>query len=362
MLTILAGAIIAPGLPQIEERFDIGVDQTFAVALLLTITSLFIALAAPLMGYFIDRIGRRPVLLTCMVLYGIFGSAGLYLNGLDTLLISRILLGVAVAGIMTSCFTLTGDYFQGIERERFFGYQSAFIALGGFVFMTAGGLLAAFSWRAPFGLYLFSWLLLIPAYLVIDEPKHAKKKSLESAPFSLGTYLLILLALFTAMSLYFMAPTRLPFLLYSEYGFSPAKTGLFLGASTLFSAVASSNYARIHRYFSKPALFGIAFTVMGLGMSMIAGSAFFAGIASLGLGFGLVIPNCTTWVTQIAPEAVRGRLIGLLSTSLFTAQFASTFLGEALEEKLFFIGGLACLTLGISILLYCKKQKHMRPL
>ncbi|MEM6611059.1 MAG: hypothetical protein AAF652_02180 [Cyanobacteria bacterium P01_C01_bin.72] len=56
-------------------------------------------------------------------------------------MISRALLGLSVAGIMTGVTTIIADYYVGQKRANFMGLQAAFMGLGGVVFLSVGGLL-----------------------------------------------------------------------------------------------------------------------------------------------------------------------------------------------------------------------------
>ena len=120
-MTIMAGATIAPSLPQMKVVFNHIPNAEFIIKLVLTLPSLFIAFAAPFAGYIIDRVGRKKLLLFSLLLYALAGTSGLYLNNLFTILIGRALLGVSVAGIMTTATTLIADYYTGIERHKMMG-------------------------------------------------------------------------------------------------------------------------------------------------------------------------------------------------------------------------------------------------
>ncbi|MER7859715.1 MFS transporter [Amycolatopsis japonica] len=50
------------------------------VRLALTVTSLAIAISAPLSGIVADRVGRRPLLLTGLGLYAVSGTAGFFVG------------------------------------------------------------------------------------------------------------------------------------------------------------------------------------------------------------------------------------------------------------------------------------------
>lgn len=73
---MMAGATIAPSLPAMREVFAGTPGAEVLVRLVLTVTALAIALAAPLAGLFADWIGRRPLLLGSLVLYALTRSPG----------------------------------------------------------------------------------------------------------------------------------------------------------------------------------------------------------------------------------------------------------------------------------------------
>jgi MFS family permease len=154
-LTVMSGATIAPSLPAMGEYFADVPNADYLVRLALTLPALLIALGAPLVGVMIDRLGRKPLLLVALILYGLAGSSGLVLNSLNLILVGRVLLGISVAGIMTTATTLIADYYVGNARAQFLGLQASFMGLGGVIFLSLGGFLADLNWRFPFAIYLF---------------------------------------------------------------------------------------------------------------------------------------------------------------------------------------------------------------
>ncbi|MCK5313540.1 MAG: MFS transporter, partial [Anaerolineales bacterium] len=147
--TIMAATIISPALPGMAEAFADIPNADFLVRLTLTMPALFIAFGALIVGYLLDRWGRKPVLIISLILYGLAGTAGFFLDSLSTSLVSRAMLGLAVAGIMSGFVTLILDYFKGSELNRFLGLQGAFIGLGGMVFLLFAGFLAEIGWQYP---------------------------------------------------------------------------------------------------------------------------------------------------------------------------------------------------------------------
>ena len=100
-LTVMAGATIAPSLPGMEKHFsELGVaNAELLVRLVLTFPALFIMIGSPIAGIIIDKFGRKPPLAASVLLYGLAGSSGSYLESLELILVGRALLGLAVAGV-----------------------------------------------------------------------------------------------------------------------------------------------------------------------------------------------------------------------------------------------------------------------
>ncbi|MEO1290830.1 MAG: MFS transporter, partial [Chloroflexota bacterium] len=73
------------------------------------------------------------------------------------------------------------------------------------------------------------------------------------------------------------------------------------------------------------------------------------GLAMGGFGLGLVVPNIITWVASGVPEALRGRAMGGVTTSLFLGQFISPFVVTPITAL---VGdGFIYATLGIFLLI-----------
>lgn len=337
MLTIMSGATISPALPGIEAQFSGTEGAALKTRLVLTLPGLFVALCAPFAGRFADLYGRKGLLIGSIVLFVLAGISGLVLNTLTGLLVGRALLGVAVAGIMTTGTTLVGDYFSGAERDRYMGLQMTFVGLGGLVFLTGGGLLADAHWRAPFAIYGLGLALLPAVILFIQEPQRATQQPLATAPAQgdgggkLAIALLFAIAIINSLTFY-LFPTQLPFYLNALHLGAASEAGLALGLFTLSSSISSLAYSRLRMRSGVAGIFGIGFGLMAAGLWLTAMAASYAAVlvatATAGIGLGLVIPNLMTGTLMLAPVAIRGRVAGGLTASIFIGQFASPFVSQ----------------------------------
>ena len=166
-------AIIAmfPVVALIIGHFKDDPDAAIKVPAMVTAPGYAIALLAPFAGLFVDRFGRRRLLLVCTFFYGIVGSAPFLLESLDAIIASRILLGVCEAGILTIVNTLIADYWDDRGRRNWLMLQGlvgpAFQPL---VFFLVSAV-AAVRWNGGFLVYLIAVPIFLAMYLYLFEPE-----------------------------------------------------------------------------------------------------------------------------------------------------------------------------------------------
>lgn len=335
-LTVMSTATVAPSMPHMAEVFSGTPGAEFLTKLILTTPALAIAICAPLAGAIVDRFGRLRFLKLNLVLYGFAGASGYVLDDLHHILAGRALLGVAVAGTMTTMSTLTGDYFSGEARSRFAGIQSLFMSLGAVVFIGLGGLLADLDWRSPFLLYLSAWLILIPVTMYLEEPARGTRQGTagEGANDRVPTATVFLLYAIVLLSMvaYYMTPVQLPFYIRQLGVDSSALAGLAIIVSSLAAAVASFSYARMRRHHGFLSIYAIGFALMAAGYVLFALArdypVILCGALISGLGVGFIFPNGSLWIISLAPPRYRGRLAGGLTASIFLGQFLSPIVAQ----------------------------------
>ena len=341
-LTIMSNATLTPALPGLARLFVDTPHAELLTRLLITAPSLTAALSAPLVGWIVDRHGRRPLLLAGVFLFAIAGTAGLYLPNLAAILVSRGLLGVAVAMIVTAQAALIGDYFAGSARARFMGYQMGTSQFGGFFFVLLAGIAAAQSPRLPFALYALPLLLLPWFGRVLTEAGRGKTTAVAGPPPLAGTWdwrLVVagaLLATGTGMAILYLMPTELPFALSIRGLGDPVVIGRILSLAMLIGGVLALQVGNLQRLLGPIATLGLGALSMAIGLRLTATSH---SPVWLTLGAGLVIsgftiasPGLGALVLQVTPLRRRGLMMGLFTTALFVGQFVSPLLAHPVIE------------------------------
>jgi MFS family permease len=354
---VLAVIVIAPALPQMAEVFKDVPNADFLVRLTLTMPALSIAIGGLFAGYLLDRWGRKPVLIVSLILYGLAGTAGFFLDSLTAILISRAILGLAVAGILSGFTTLIIDYFSGPRLNQFIGYQGAFIGLGGMVFLLLAGYLTDIGWQYPFLIHLFAFPVLIGVILFIDEPEPQAQpqQAIPTAKsgFPWKAVAPIYVTAFVGMAILSIFPVQLPFYLTTQSGVSNSLVGLALSFQTLASVITALLYKRLKSRLSFAALYSLAFLAFSINHFIIALTPNYGLIVIAlligGLGIGIFQPNNSVWLAAVTPPALRGRAVGGMTSAIFLGQFFSPIVAQPLIQQTG-IGGTFAVAAGISIL------------
>lgn len=326
MTTSMSNVAIVTSLPHLKEYFTDIHNIEFYSRLMLTLPSLVIAILAPVLGHFIFRFGKKKAVIIALFFFSIFGTAGLYLNSIESLLASRAFFGLCVATLMIVSTSLVGDYFKEHDRHKFMGYQSAFMAIGGVFFVIGGGFLSDINWRFPFGIY-FVGIVLIPfAFLYLKEVKI--ETSQDDLSVNIGKNMIIVYILaFIYMLLFFILPTQIPFLLIEKFDASGKMAGTVIATAFFCNALGAIAFSRLKKRLNFVAIYLIGITLIALGFSLVGiiNHIYFFFITSPILGFagGLMMTNVTAWMLSKTSHQKRVKSSGYFTSAIFLGQFLS---------------------------------------
>jgi MFS family permease len=234
------------------------------------------------------------------------------------------------------------------------------VALGGILFITAGGLLAQMHWSYPFAIYLIP-ILFVPFLLksLYEPEKHKHTEDLEVEPKLLPVYF----TAFFVMVLFYMLPTQFPYLIVNTLGGKAQTVGFVIATAMTFNALTAMQYAKIKGRFSYIQIYTATFTLFALGLFIISQASSIAGLffatAPIGMGFGLLFVNTNAWFLSLVPAHKRGKTAGILTSSFFLGQFASPILFEpivsayGIQTLFLLVSGVA---ISVAIVLFIKSH------
>jgi MFS family permease len=338
LISLIAMAMV-PALTDIAKQVGNGDDGALTAQLIMTIPAIFMIIGASLAGYLSERIGRRAVAILCLLVYSISGAAGLFLDSLTALMISRIILGLAGGALLTIGYVTIGEYFEGAKREWMLGLISAFASFSSVLVLWFGGdFVQNFGWRAPFAVYLLGLVMVpfalfgmhkgLPVTTNSDDPETGWGPVLRYWPF------FALVAAYTVGM--YMPSAQGPFLIAERGETSPAVIGKIIAVSSLVSAIGAFFYGPMRKWLNFTGMFTYISAALGIGMIAAVASSnteqFVIACGIMGLALGIIESTVASEVLSRAPEKLHDRAIGLSIAALFFGQFLNPWVSKPLRD------------------------------
>ena len=328
-LPTMGPLLLVPVIPLIMREYGGMPGAAYWVPSLLTVPALCMALLSVFAGAIGDRFGRRGPLVGALVVYGLAGTAPLFLTSFAAIFVGRLLLGICEAMIVTLSMTMLADYFTGTRRDRWLALVTTVGSGSAVLFLALSGALGArYGWRAPTAIYGFS-LLLVPAMLAFTwEPKRHRQEPADvtDTPFPWAHVLAVGTVTLVGGSFFFMVAIQQAFGLIELGVTNPARIGVLTAISGLGAPIGSLIFRRL---VSLPTsrLLAIEMVVVGGGLLVMSQSAndiaFSVSAFCALLGAGMLMPTLITWMVRGLPFAVRGRGVGIFQSLFSAGQFAS---------------------------------------
>ena len=349
LLTVMAGAAVAPALNVIQAHFAQS-SQTF-VQMIISIPALFIVIT----NFFFPKLCRR---LNTRTVGGC--AAGLF-DQIGLVLVMRALVGVGVGILMPLSTGLLTDYFPPEKQASLLGISSAMNQLGGVIATLLAGLLAGISWRASFLVYLLGLgsILLCLRFLPkggIPRQAPTAQAADTPAPGGLRTFFVYVLAMFLLMSAFFLYPANFALETSGDGVIGQQYIAAIMAGADLVALFGGLLFVRIQgvlrggtKVFS-PLLFLVGYlllTFLGGWAGTLLGSA------CIGFANGAGIPFLISEAARRAGKDATTTVMPLLSAALYLAQFLSPLLLRALTAMVgdvphlsyYFALAIACLFL-----------------
>lgn len=283
LMDIIGLTIIFPVAPFIVQQYS---DEALMVAMLSVIYAGGQFVAAPALGKISDRVGRRPVLLICVlgsaIGYFIFGIGG----ALWVLFLSRLIDGITGGNISTASAYIV-DVSKPEERSKNFTLLGMAYGIGFIVGPALGGILGQWNLDAP--AYVAGVIFLISAVLVyfllpesLPEDRRVRTRMVPNDfnPFASITHMafkpglgaiLLVVALFTFAFNGVNSITGL--FMKDKFAAPPMTLGLLLVLAGIATAFVQATLMKrlVPRYGEKRlALVGLSASIIGWPLLMLA--------------------------------------------------------------------------------------------
>jgi ACDE family multidrug resistance protein len=362
---VLGNSMLIPVFPQMKKAMDL---TQFQVGLIVTFFSVPAGILIPLAGFLSDRLGRKPIMVPALFIYGlgglICGFATLFLERpYPLLLVGRVVQGAGAGGTYQLAMALTGDTFQSDERTKALGLLEASNGLGKVLSPILGSLIALISWQTPFFVYgILAFPIALGVWFFVPEKEDNRSRDTlyqywlklkdvlqEKAKLLFSSYFVGMTALF----LLFGVLSYVSDILESKYGFFGLKKGFILAIpvfSMALTSYLSGLYLSDKQNLWKPIIIGgMVGTAVSLApLAWIESLVPYLGLLFLaGISIGIILPPINSLITGATSTDRRGMITCLYGTvRFFGVAIGPPTFGLALEaEKAFLFLGSAVVAL-----------------
>lgn len=341
-LTVMAGAVIAPNLPEIIHQLHLNPGVAGS---LVSLHFLTVALTVPLFGILADGVGALPILIPALVAYGLFGMAGAAMSSLVPLMLTRGLLGVATGGITAASLGLLGKLYHGEARSQVLAYAASTISLANIVYPLLAGGLGSFSWRWAFCLYGVAIPLAIAVFLRFKQEPTLQLHGMASPsdlviPELSKTLLPMLrhpqtlrrlLAVGTTSGIVYASIVYIPLYMRATLSASTVLIGIVLATKAMGATLSAAfGVRRIAKICGNLGAIALGYGAMALALIVfpqLHQFSFMLLTALLfGTGFGIVVPSLYGTLSNQASIQLQSSILAIGTGSGFLGQFLAPVL------------------------------------
>jgi DHA1 family tetracycline resistance protein-like MFS transporter len=318
LVNLIGFGIIIPLLPFYAQEFG---ASPFVIGLLFASFSASQLIAAPLLGAWSDRWGRRPVLILSLIGTTVSFVMLALAGSLAMLFAARIVDGLS-GGNITTARAYIADTTTDEKRAQAYGFLGAAFGLGFIIGPALGGFFSHISITAPIWVaaavsavaILLAWIWLPESIHRVDAVSVSPWKAL--ADVGRRPHLRIL---FGIDFIYWMsfAVYQTTFALFgaNRFGFNAAQTGYILSAFGLLGVIVQGGLVApvVRRLGERRTLMiGLLLTAIGWGGSALTYSlpVFVAMLVPGALGIGLCNATLSALISHAAAPGEQGRVQG----------------------------------------------------
>ena len=320
LLTVMAGAAIAPALGVISAHF--AGRNPLLIQLIVSLPALFIILTNLFFPWLCRLMKTRTLALTGLALYVLSGAGAFFVDNIWLLLVMRALMGMSVGMIMPLSTGLLAYYFPPEEQAGLMGLSAAMNQMGGVVATFLAGVLAGISWNYAFLVYLLGLIAVILVALFLPNERLQGRGGVSLS--LLKRFHPSVVGMFLVMILFFIYPTNFALTAsgaLSEMGVTLTMVGLDVVAFLvgLYFGSLMNRFASPMKYVA-PLGFATGYLCLAAGSGIVW---LLVGSALIGIANGIGVPYLNTIGSVKAGKEAATTVMPLLSAALYLGQFLS---------------------------------------
>ena len=320
--------VVSPIVSQLSGPFEVSQARVGQLVTAFVAPSI---LLVPVMGVFADRVGRRPVIVGGLVVFGIAGAAVGLASSFLVVLGLRAIQGIGYAAVIPIGAALIGDLYEGSREATAQGLRVASIQTTNLVSPPLAGVLVLVSWRFPFFLYVLALGVALMAWRTLPPVKPGDSEGLVQYVRSLLRLVsepvlgMVMLSFAVRFLLAFSFFAYVSVLLSRTVGASAVETGMVVSLFALVSLTSAAQAGRLAASWNILLVTLVGLFLSGTGMALMGAfpvyPAIITGVVLSAVGVGVTGPIQKSLVTQLAPTSLRA---GAVSSAVIFQSIGST--------------------------------------
>lgn len=328
VLPVLGTTMLSPILDSLIDPFG---TTAARIGLMISVFSAPAIFLSPFAGVLADRYGRKPILVSTVLLFGVSGIAISFTSEFHVVLGLRLVQGIGIAGIRPLVTTVIGDVFADSRSKEAAGQGLRLTVsnISGIILPVAAGILVVFAWQYPFLLYGLAIPIAIALHIWFHEPRETPTQSStesESYTSSLVRFvvhprvLVLLIGLSLPYFVWIGFVTYNSIIVVSLHGGTAPQAGGYVAIWTGVAALAATQVGRITTASPdqiRPLILTSALLGSGFIIFLFAPTPTVAviGLVLAGAGGGTTFSMYRSLITGLSPIYLRASLVSISSAA-----------------------------------------------
>lgn len=345
-IVFLGVGLIIPVMPSFMDMMHLSGKTMGSLVAVFALSQLLIS---PLAGRWVDRYGRKKIIIIGLFLFGlselVFGIG----TNVWVLYLARILGGISAAFVMPSATAYVADITSLEERPKAMGYVSAAISTGFIIGPGVGGFIAEYGIRVPFFFAaVIAFVACLSSIFILKEPLSKEELAEIAANAKQTSFIgdlkkslhpLYFIAFIIVFVLAFgLSAYETVFSLFSDhkFGFTPKDIAAIITISSIFGVVVQIFMfgKMVNKLGEKKVIQAclIVSAILAVASTMISGFLAVLLVTSfIFLAFDLLRPALTTFLSKAAGKE-QGFVAGMNSTYTSLGNIAGPAIGGILFD------------------------------
>ena len=244
----LVNDMYLPTIPSMMREFHTTPSMT---QMGISMAMIGMAIGSVLWGSASDRYGRKPVLITSLIIFVVATVISLFSESITFFIVCRLFQGIGAGGAMVLSTSIPADVYMGRQLAKLMAIIGVINGVAPALAPVLGGVMSDWiGWRGIFvvllaiGLVMTFWTTryreTLPPQLRLQAHDVSDYVKAYRSLFANGRFMIYVMIKAVAIGLLYAYISSAPFILQTHYGFSALMFGLIFGGNAMAMSVGST--------------------------------------------------------------------------------------------------------------------------